>query len=204
MRRQRDHNREAQPRLPISRQLRTGRVAGPSHVENLDQTRWLPGSEPLRGSYSAFTPEAPLPLGLAFKKLLRRVQGQPEAGACPLVQSLKCTGGPGFSHAPVRRMMIGLMKRIAHAISGIGEKPALLTEGGLLLCPQGATHQDRQGGPPRGRTPAALKTSTCARPPSRTGLAAARSVRRGSRSPASSRGSPRRCSRSRPGSRSAC
>jgi len=31
-------------------------------------------------------------------------------------------------------MMIALMKRIAHAISGIGEKPALLTEGGLLLA----------------------------------------------------------------------
>ena len=30
--------------------------------------------------------------------------------------------------------MIALMKRIAHAISGIGEKPALLTEGGLLLA----------------------------------------------------------------------
>jgi hypothetical protein len=29
--------------------------------------------------------------------------------------------------------MSGLMKRIAHAIGGIGEKPALLTEGGLLL-----------------------------------------------------------------------
>jgi hypothetical protein len=33
-------------------------------------------------------------------------------------------------------MMIGLMKRVAHAISGIGEKPALLTEGGLLRCVQ--------------------------------------------------------------------
>jgi len=30
--------------------------------------------------------------------------------------------------------MIVLMKRIAHAISGISEKPALLTEGGLLLA----------------------------------------------------------------------
>jgi hypothetical protein len=31
-------------------------------------------------------------------------------------------------------MMIELMTRSAHAISGIGEKPALLTEGGLLLA----------------------------------------------------------------------
>ena len=41
---------------------------------------------------------------------------------------------PGFPRRPVTRMMIGLMKRTAHAISGIGEKPALLTEGGLLLA----------------------------------------------------------------------
>jgi len=39
--------------------------------------------------------------------------------------------------------MIVLMKRIAHAVSVIGEKPALLTEGGLLLCHQG---QPSQGG----------------------------------------------------------
>jgi len=49
-------------------------------------------------------------------------------------QSLKCTGRRVFPPAAVKRMMIELMKRIAHAISSIGEKPALLTEGGLLLA----------------------------------------------------------------------
>jgi hypothetical protein len=49
-------------------------------------------------------------------------------------QSLKCTGRGGFPRGPLRRMMTRLMKRIAHAVSGIGEKPALLTEGGLLLA----------------------------------------------------------------------
>jgi hypothetical protein len=44
-------------------------------------------------------------------------------------------------------MMIGLMKRIAHAISGIGEKPALLTEGGLLLALKVAsTASEERGG----------------------------------------------------------
>ena len=50
----------------------------------------------------------------------------------PIPAIPECTSRPGFPHRPVRRMMIGLMKRIAHAISGIGEKPALLTKGGLL------------------------------------------------------------------------
>jgi hypothetical protein len=109
----------------------------------------------------------------------------PEANRCRWV----------FPPAPVRRMVIRLMKRIAHAISGIGEKPALLTEGGLLLCSQRR---------PISGSPGLVRIPTSARPPSRTGLAAARSVRRGSRSPPSSRGSRHRCSRSRPGSRSAC
>jgi hypothetical protein len=40
--------------------------------------------------------------------------------------------------------MIALMKRIARAISGIGEKPALFTEGGLLLRPKGVPSDDRR------------------------------------------------------------
>ena len=48
-------------------------------------------------------------------------------------QTLKCTGRLVFPPAPVRRIIIELMKRIAHAaVSGIGEKPALLTEGGAF------------------------------------------------------------------------
>ena len=45
-------------------------------------------------------------------------------------------------------MMIRLMKRSAHAISGIGEKPALLTEGGLLLALKVvmAASEERGGG----------------------------------------------------------
>jgi hypothetical protein len=52
---------------------------------------------------------------------------------------------------PARRMIIELVKRTAHAISGIGEKPALLTEGGLLRALKGDPSEHRQGGPPRGR-----------------------------------------------------
>jgi hypothetical protein len=48
-------------------------------------------------------------------------------------------------------MMIGLMERIAHAISGIGEKPALLTEGGLLLALKCEPSEDRSDGQPRAK-----------------------------------------------------
>ena len=63
-------------------------------------------------------------------------------------QSLKCTGWQGLPRGLVRRMMIRLMKRIAHAISGIGEKPALLTECGLLLLLKVvmAASEERGGG----------------------------------------------------------
>ena len=154
--------------------------------------------------YSAFTPEAASP-SACRQRSSWQVQSRPHAlmrALYPAIPEMNRPAGLSWP-APVRRMMIGLMKRIAHAISGIGEKPALLTEGGLLLCPQRRPIRGSPGGPPRAK-PGALRISTSARPPSRTGLAAARSVRRGSPSPPSSRGSRRRCSRSRPASRSAC
>ena len=71
----------------------------------------------------------------------------PEAGGVlrPIPAIPECTGRPGFPHRPVRRMMIGLMKRIAHAIGGVGGSPLSSRRAGSCVKFKGNPSEDRSG-----------------------------------------------------------
>ena len=182
-------------------------VAGPSRLEidnrpdtiGRDGSR-RPISEPFRGLLQRIYAGSGLPFCLPPKKLLAGAEPTSRTDACPLSREpasrVPARGCPAHDDRvdEADRSRDQRHRREARSPHG----------GRAFALPSKASHQsDRRTGS-LVPNPGALRISTSVRPPSRTGLAAARSVRRGSPSPASSRGSRRRCSRSRPGSRSAC